>query len=94
MKLDETRLVYVFSLRTSLASNEIDNVYVYQVDGSFQPVFNDGEVAETQWFRLDVLKSVLRDPEGAHIVDQGEGYFLLLLDALERAIIEDQTEFS
>ena len=82
--IDTEELFYIFSLRTPLVANEIDHVYLYEMSEDFDPVFNDGEVESTEWLTLDTLRSRLQDPGKHKIVNQGQGYFSLLLGHLDR----------
>lgn len=77
-------LFYIFSLRTPMVPNEIDHVFAYEVNLDFEPVFSDGEVESTQWMKLGQLKQCMREPEANHLVNQGQPYFTVLLERLEK----------
>ncbi len=79
VEIDADKLLYLFSLRTPLATSEIDHIYVYEVDDVFAPKFHDGEVESVEWLSLNDLRERLKNPEEHQIVNQGEGYFMLLL---------------
>ena len=78
------RLFYIFSLRTLMVPNEIDHIFMYEVDLDFEPVFNDGEVESTQWINLSRLKQCIHEPEANHLVNQGQAYFTMLIERLEK----------
>lgn len=82
--MDAGRLIYLFSLRTPLAESEIDHVYAYEVDADFVAKFADGEVESVEWMPLSVLRERLKSPDEFKIVNQGNGYFSLLLDYLTK----------
>ena len=84
LAIDPERLLYIFSLRTPLAPNEVDHVYLYEAQGDFTPAFDDGEVELVEWFAVDELRKRFQDPEAYHFVNQGEGYYHLLMAQLER----------
>ena len=79
VEIDADKLLYLFSLRTPLSEGEIDHVYTYEVDNTFVPKFHDGEVESVEWLGLNDFQERLRTPEEYQIVNQGEGYFVLLL---------------
>lgn len=78
-EIDADKLLYLFSLRTPLAKSEIDHVYIYEVDDAFVPEFHDGEVESVEWLSLSDFQERLKTPEEHQIVNQGDGYFTLLL---------------
>lgn len=84
LEVDGDRLVYVFSSRIPTKPNEIDHVFLYEVDNSFEPTCPDGEVEETKWIPLESVRAMFRDSDGAMLVNQGEGYFTLLTGGFER----------
>lgn len=84
LEVDGDRLVYVFSSRIPAKPNEIDHVFLYEADDSFEPTHPDGEVEETKWIPLESVRAMFQDPDGATLVDQGEGYFTLLAGGFER----------
>lgn len=84
LDVDPQKLYYIFSLRTPLVLNEIDHVYLYESPDNFVPSFDDGEVESTEWLSLDELRVRTSDPEKYHLVDQGDGYFSLLLSSIEK----------
>ena len=84
LTIDAERLLYIFSLRTHVVSNEIDHVYLYEVDESTVFRFDDGEVDSVQWAKAEEFYKFTRDPAAYNMVNLGEGYFLLLRECLER----------
>ena len=81
-EIDADKLLYLFSLRTPLAKSEIDHVHAYEVNDTFVPEFHDGEVESVEWLSLSDFQERLKTPEEHQIVNQGRGYFMLLLDHL------------
>jgi hypothetical protein len=55
-------------------------VYIYEVNDAFVPEFHDGEVESVEWLGLSDFQERLKNPEEHQIVNQGRGYFTLLLD--------------
>ena len=84
LEVNPENLLFVFSLRTPLASNEIDYVFLYEALESFVPRFDDGEVEAVEWLLISALRDWTGNPEKYHLVDQGEGYYKLLLATLEK----------
>lgn len=82
LEIDIEKLYYIFSLRTPLAKNEIDHVYVYEIKGDSSFRYDDGEVEKTEWVAYDeFLKRVAR-PEQYNLLNQGNNYFTLLISFL------------
>lgn len=76
-------LHYLFSLRTPLTPNEINHVYTLEIDMDFTPKFDDGEVELVEWIPLDAYKSRVANPVRYNMINQGRGYFTLLIDYLD-----------
>lgn len=82
--IDPDMLLYAFSLRTPIVPNEIDHVYFYEVSRGFTPSFNDGEVEAVEWLSVEQLGEWVADPDAYNFVNQGEGYFTLLMEQFTR----------
>jgi len=82
--IEAETLRYLFSLRTPLTKNEIDHVYVHEVTDDIAVEFSDGEVELVEWLSLSILQDKLKNPGEHKIVNQGHGYFTLLLDYLKQ----------
>ncbi len=81
--LNTEELYYVGSMRlVQINPNSIVNVYLYQLDGSEEFRYVDGEVDCVEWRSLDNFKSITDAPDEHNLVDQGNAYFSLLLDSL------------
>lgn len=80
--IDANRLDYVFSVATPPRANEIDHVYTYEVDDNVNLKIND-EVDMVEWISMDDFKNRLQNLDKSMIVDQGRGYFTLLVDYLD-----------
>ncbi len=82
--VDESLLHFIFASRTALAKKEIDFVYLYEVNESFEPQFDDGEVELVEWVAIADFIARVKLPEKNNLVNQGEHYFGLLVDQLNR----------
>ena len=81
---DIGRFKFAFTSRTPLAKYEIDFVYLYEVSEEFVATFDDGEVELVEWVSLDDFAVRTKDPEDYNLLNQGEHYFGLLIDQLNR----------
>lgn len=81
---DKNLLKFIFASRTSLAKYEIDFVYLYEIDDTFVPTFDDGEVELVKWVSLDDFETRTNTPADYNLLDQGIHYFGLLIDQLRR----------
>mgnify|MGYP000879749082 CR=1 FL=1 len=72
-------LRFIFALRTPLAKNEIDHVYLYELNDDSAIRFADGEVDEVKWISLREFAERTQDAENANLVNQGRPYFVMLL---------------
>lgn len=79
------KIEFAFRLRKTNVANCIATVYLCQVDSSFIPKFDDGEVESTKWFSMSDFRKVIENPEIYDFSNHGEGYFTLLLERLEIA---------
>lgn len=87
LDINPEKLLYLFSSRTLLADNEIDHVFLYEVDDIFEPQTTDGEVESLEWLPVEELIKRISRPEHYHFVDQGKGYFQLLIDHLQKVSV-------
>ena len=82
--LDIEKLYYISSLRrVKINPNSLVNVYLYQLDGTEEFSFDDGEVDSVKWISIDNFKKITSSPDEHNLVDMGEAYFSLLIDSLE-----------
>lgn len=59
-------------------------MYLHEVDESFEPRFDDGEVELIEWITLDEFEKRTMSPDDYELLNQGEHYFGLLIDQLRR----------
>lgn len=82
--IDIEKLYYVGSMRlVKINPNSIVNVYLYQLDGTEEFKYIDGEVDSVEWRSLENFKLITKAPTKNNLVDQGGAYFSLLLDMLD-----------
>lgn len=83
VEIDREKLRYIFSLRTFLTKNEIDHVYLYEIEHDTKLSYDDGEVEGTEWVSYDDFLVRIAHPEQYNLLNQGNGYFTLLTSFLE-----------
>jgi len=85
LTIEKETIEFAFRLRKTNVPNCIATVYLYRVDDSFLPKFNDGEVASIEWLALPAFQELLREAERHNFSNHGKGYFTMLLERLEIA---------
>jgi len=83
-EVDVAAVIFVAELHTPLEPQSIRRVYLYEVLSSWQENLRDGEVDSVEWISLDSFKAMMADPKGYKLVDQGEAYFCILAEAVDR----------
>jgi isopentenyldiphosphate isomerase len=76
--LDPSKLTFIFALRTPIAKNEIDYVYLHEFPTSGNIHFKDGEVETVEWVTIEDLKERMNNPEQYNLLNQGKEYFTVL----------------
>ena len=83
--IDADRLYYAGAMRRlNLNPNSMATVYLYELGGDEQFDYADGEVDSVEWRSLDNFKKITAAPAAHNLVDQGDVYFSLLIDSLQR----------
>lgn len=77
-------VVFVAELHTPLEPLSIRRVYLYEISSSWQEDLRDGEVDSVEWVDLDRFKMMISEPLEYKLVDQGEAYFRVLAEAIDR----------
>jgi len=80
--LDIEQLTFMFSIRKTNVPNLIANVYSYEVNYEFSPVFQDGEVDAVYWKSLGELEAMSMNPQKYNLVPHGKGYYTVLIERL------------
>jgi 8-oxo-dGTP pyrophosphatase MutT (NUDIX family) len=84
LRLQETRLYYIFSMRTlDKDPRDIVHVYLYQLSGDEVFEYKDGEVESCKWYDLETFKDITSNAREHRLVPQGVFYFNTVLDALK-----------
>ncbi len=77
-------LYYVGSMRRiSINPNSIVNVFLYELSGGEEFKYLDGEVDSVRWCTLENFKAITKSPSEYNLLDQGQGYFNFVIEALE-----------
>lgn len=79
LEVTKEQLYFAFALRTPLDKQELDAVFLYELqhdDTDFS--FNDGEVEELKWVSVSEFADMIRNPTEHTLVPQGDEYFGLL----------------
>ena len=84
INLNSESLYYVGSMRLVKTNpNSIVNVFLYKLSGNEKFEYLDGEVDSVEWRTLDNFKIITKSPSKYNLVDQGQGYFNFVIEALE-----------
>ena len=84
LTIDQNKLLFVATMRKLNVDNIIANAYLYEVDRTFEAVFNDGEVESVSWHSLDDFEVMVRNPIESNFVSHGDEYFTMLLAHLRQ----------
>ncbi|MGB4768558.1 MAG: NUDIX domain-containing protein [Candidatus Saccharimonas sp.] len=82
LNVDVSRLEFAFRLRKTNVSNVIATVYLYEVDDSFAPRFDDGEVEDSRWVSIGQFTDMTNSPGAYNLAHHGTGYFQILVERL------------
>lgn len=82
LNVDAGRLEFTFRIRKTNVSNVIATVYLYEVDDSFVPIFDDGEVEDSRWVSLGQFTAMTSSPSAHNLAHHGVGYFQVLVERL------------
>lgn len=85
VSINPADLYFVHAIRIPKHQNSILNVFTLFFDGDVFS-FDDGEVEEVVWRRLDDFKAMVKEPAAHNLIDQGRVYFDPLIDAIERKL--------
>ena len=84
IELEPNNLYYIFALRTPLDPQELDTVFIYELNHLAEFSFDDGEVEELKWVLLSEFEKMVKIPDEYKLVPQGNEYFSLVISALRR----------
>lgn len=83
LQIARDSLLFVARIRKTNVKNGISTVYLYEVNKSFVPSFNDGEVESCDWFDIDDLIKIFESPDEYNFANHGKAYFMLLLEHIK-----------
>lgn len=75
--LDPDKLSYAFSMRYFTGDPRIVSLFTYEVNDSFVPRFDDGEVDSVVWMRVDDFITVAKDQNENNLGDHGDEYYAM-----------------
>lgn len=78
LTIDPSKLLYAFSMRYFTGDARIANLFTYEVNGSFMPRFDDGEVDSVVWVPVDEFTKMTKEPNENNLGDHGNEYYTLL----------------
>lgn len=67
-----------------IIENELRWIYVTRWKDDYELAFADGEVDATYWLSLDEFRKIIAGSTDDKIVDHGDAYYTMLIEAVER----------
>lgn len=81
--IDPTLLYLVHVTRSWRHLESLLHVFIYELTGDEQFLFEDGEVEQVEWYDLETFHQMTNDAEAHKLIDQGRGYFDPLISAIK-----------
>jgi 8-oxo-dGTP pyrophosphatase MutT (NUDIX family) len=84
LAVDPERLYLVHITRTARHPQSLLHVFTYELKGDEAFSFDDGEVELVQWHDLEAFHAMTKNAAEHQLVDQGQPYFVPLIEAIKR----------